>query len=90
MIGPPVINYRSYKSLIESDSKRDLCEALSNTILTDYDSFQDVFNEVLDKRAPIEQKYVRENHALSMTRALLKVIMLHSRLRNKHKKSRTV
>ena len=36
--------YRSYKNFNESDFKRDLCEAMSNTNPTDYDSFQDVFN----------------------------------------------
>ena len=88
-IGPSVINYRSYKNFKESDLKRDLCEAMSNTNPTDYDSFQDVFNEVLDKHAPTKKKYVRANHAPFMTRALCKAIMLRSRLRNKHNKSRT-
>ena len=73
----------------ESDFKRDLCEAMSNTNPTDYDSFQDVFNEVLNKHAPTKKKYVRANHVPFMTRALRKAIMLRSRLRNKHNKSRT-
>ena len=89
-IGPSVINYRSYKNFNESDFKRDLCEAKSNTNPTDYESFQDVFNEVLDKHAPTKKKYVRANHAPFMTRGLRKAIMLRSRLRNKHNKSRTV
>ena len=88
-IGPSVINYRSYKNFNESDFKRDLCEAMSNSNPTDYVSFQDVFNEVLDKHAPTKKKYVRANHAPFMTRALRKAIMLRSRLRNKHNKSRT-
>ena len=41
------------KNFNESDFKRDLCEAMSNTNPTDYDSFQDVFNEVLDTRQEI-------------------------------------
>ena len=43
-IGPTVINYRSYKNFNESDFKRDLCVAMSNTNPTVYDSFQGVFN----------------------------------------------
>ena len=89
-IGASVINYRSYKNLNESDFKRDLCEAIGNTNPTDYESFQDVFNEVLDKHAPTKKKYVRANHAPFMTRALRKAVMLRSRLKNKHSNSRTV
>ena len=80
--GPSVINYRSYKSFDESDFKRDLCEAMSNTNPTDYDSFQDVFNEVLGKHAPTKKKYVRANHAPFMTRALRKAIMFRCNFRN--------
>ena len=89
-IGASVINYRSYKNFNESDFKRDLCEAIGNTNPTDYESFQDVFNEVLDKHAPTKKKYVRANHAPFMTRALRKAVMLRSRLKNKHNNSRTV
>ena len=60
--------------------------AMSNTNPSDYDSFQGVFNKVLDKHVFTK----RDMYEQTMTRALRRAIMLRSRLQNKHNKSRTV
>ncbi len=55
-----------------------------------YDFFQNCFDKVLDKHAPIKRKYARGNDSPFMNRALRKAIMLRSRLKNKYNKNRTV
>ena len=56
----------------------------------DYSSFQNCFEKVLDKHAPMKKKYARANDGPFMNRVLRKATMLRSRLKNRYNKSRTV
>ena len=47
----------------------------------DYDNFIKTFLTVLNKLAPIQKNYLRENHANFMTKQLRKAIMKRSKLR---------
>ena len=89
--GPTVISYRNYKKYDENVFKNDLREELQKIELSDlnYSSFENAFDRVLDKDAPIKKKYVRANDKPFMTRALRKATMLRSRLRNKYNEDRT-
>ena len=90
--GPTVVNYRDYKNFSEQTFKQDLREELEIIKSSDlsYDSFQNCFEKVLDKHAPMKKKYARANDGPFMNRALRKAVMLRTRLKNKYNKSRTV
>ncbi len=90
--GPTVINYRDYNNFSENNFKQDLRDALGGirSSAQNYDFFQNCFDKVLDKHAPIKKKYARGNDSPFMNRALRKAIMLRSRLKNKYNKNRTV
>ena len=90
--GPTVINYRNYKKYDENVFKSDLREELQKVELSDlnYSSFENAFDRLLYKHAPIKKKYVRANDKPFMTRALRKATMLRSRIRNKYNEDQTV
>ena len=56
---PTVVNYRDYKNFSEQTFKQDLREELEIIKSSDlsYDSFQNCFEKVLDKHAPMKKKY---------------------------------
>ena len=83
--GPTIINYRNYKNFNEIAFRNDLQEELGRIEPSDlnYSSFETTFDKVLDKHAPVKKKHVRANDKPLMTRALCKVGMLRSRLRNR-------
>ena len=87
--GPTVINYRDYKNFSEQTFKRELKEELDSIEQTDldYSSFQNCFEKVLDKHAPMKKKYARANDGPFMNRVLRKATMLRSRLKNRYNKS---
>ena len=49
-----------------------------------YSIFTRIFQNVLNKHAPVKQKKVRGNHAPFMTKDLSKAIMNKSKTRNKY------
>ena len=51
--------------------------------------FLNIFIEILNKRAPMKQKYHRANQGRFMTKNVHKAIMKRSRLRNKFLSDRT-
>ena len=55
----------------------------------EYQPFLNIFLEVLNKHAPMKQKYLRANQGRFMTKILRKAIIKHSRLRNKILSDRT-
>ena len=81
---PVTINYRDYKLFdklkfhTELDYKLD---SLPNNNIN-YELFENVFMELLNKHAPLKTKYVRANNAPFMCKKLSKAIMTRSRLRN--------
>ena len=89
--GSTVINYRNYKKYNENVFKIDLQQELQRIDPSDLNnsSFETAVDRVLDKHAPIKEKYFRANDKPFMTRALRKASMLRSRIRNKYNEDRT-
>ena len=57
---------------------------------SNYNRFQNILREVLDKHAPSKKKYKRENSSPFMTKQLRKMIMNRSRCKNTYFKTKTV
>ena len=81
-------HYRDYKYFDRSKFKNNLNEELSEGI-SNYESFQTTFTEVLNKRAPLRKKFFRANHALYITKTLRKAIKRRSQLETKYLKTKT-
>ena len=64
----------------KNDLKKKLSEGISN-----YESFETTFVEVLNKHAPLRKKFFRANHAPYITKTLRKLIMCRSQLETKCK-----
>ena len=88
---PKVVNYRDYRKF----HNEEFSALLDNEILKhdisnmEYQHFFNIFIEVLNKHAPMKQKYLRANQGRFMTENLHKAIMKRSRLRNKFLSDRT-
>ena len=89
---PIQINYRDYKKYNSLNFSRDLYNKLQCDVSasSNYDSFQDILGEVLDKHAPIKKKNLRANNSPFMTKQLRKMIMNRSRYKNKFFKNKSV
>ena len=89
---PICIKYRDYKQFDKSLFRKELEENLNSIAInnTKYELFESTFIKVLDKHAPMKQKYVRANNASFMNKALSKAIMTRSRFRNKFLRNPTM
>ena len=81
---PTLIKYRNFKNFDNATFRA----ALHNNLMscrdtTDYDNFQPIFMETLNKLAPPKTKYIRAINAPYMNKTLNKAIMTRSRLKNK-------
>ena len=91
--GDPIyINYRDYKNYNSLHFTNELYHKLNNDIRCyyDYDIFQSILRELLDKHAPVKKKTLRANHSPFMTKSLRKMIMHRSRCKNAYFKNKTV
>ena len=81
---PKIIQYRKYKNFSNDSFKSDLNNELLNYNLKniEYSTFHKICLKVLNKHAPIKQKYIRANNSNFMNKDLRKAIMCRSRLRN--------
>ena len=70
-------HYRDYKNFDRTKFKNNLNEKLSEGI-SNYESFETTFIEVLNKHAPLRKKLRRANHAPYITKTLMKAIMRRS------------
>ena len=78
-------HYRDYKYFYRTKFKNNLNEKLSKGI-SNYESFETNFIEVLSKHALLRKKFLRANHALYITKTLRKAIMRRSQLETKYHK----
>ena len=69
--------------------KLELKNALDSKNTTNYELFESIFLEILNKHAPLKRKFVRANHAPYMTKPLRKAIMKRSELQSKYHKKAT-
>ena len=87
---PKIIKYRNYNGFNENI----FCHELDQTLLKGeiynsedpYSKFTEIFQEILQKHAPLTSKQGRGNHALFLNKELSEVITNKSRLRNKYLK----
>lgn len=86
---PKQILYRDYKHFDTEIFKSELRNALANTEVPDYETFELIFLQVLERNAPVKKKIIRANHAPYVTKTLRKAIMKRSNLENKYYKNRT-
>ena len=85
---PRLIKYRDYKKLNQNQFKNELKEKLNlpNKSILNYEKFQEIFMNLLNKHAPMKEKAVRANNAAFMNKTLSKAVMTRSRLQNKYLK----
>ena len=82
---PITIKYRDYKRFDKSIFNAELNKMLNdlnNNNDINYNSFESTFMTLLNKHAPMKEKYVRANNAPFMNKILSKATMNRSRLRN--------
>ena len=87
---PEVIIYRCYKKFSEDGFRSDLKIKLGEKKVETYETFENIFLEVLDKHAPPKKKILRGNHKPYMTKVLRKAIMRRTALENRYYTSKTV
>ena len=84
---PTIITCLSYKNLSNEvfmvDVQNRISQVTSENNDLEFDIFNAVFNEAIQKEAPIKQRYVRTNQAPFINKTINKEIMKRSRLRNK-------
>ena len=85
---PIARTYRDMKHFDREVFRSDLISEISK-IGSDYNVFDDTFNKVLDKHAPIKTKLLRANHKPYVTKAMRKAIMKRSELASKYRRSPT-
>jgi len=87
---PKLITYRSYHNFEQSDFLNTLSEEIlrMRSFEWNYETFEFLFEAVLDRHAPVKSKMIRGNEKPHMNKELKKEIMKRSRLRNIYKQSK--
>ena len=82
---PTIFTYRDYKHYDEDLFRNELLEELQNVNegTVDCSTFVNVCTGVLNRYAPLKEKYIRANNSPFMNKKLSKAVMNRSRLRNK-------
>ena len=81
---PKTVPYRCYRKFVKQNFEYDLANELydKNLDIGDYNTFEDVFESVLDKHDPMKSKQIRGNEKPHVNKELRKAIMKRSRLWN--------
>ena len=85
---PKEIYYRDYKKFDQDLFREELAEKLYGCDSC-YDTFEEIFINVLNKHAPLKKKFLGANHAPYMTKTLRKAIMRRSQLQTKYFKNKS-
>ena len=88
---PKIISYRRYKNFSNDAFRENLIEQIDiqNFQHMTLDTLKQLFLNILEKFAPVKHKYVRANQSPFMNKALNKLVMDRSRLKNRYFKNRT-
>ena len=82
------VHYRNYKNFNEQDFKLELRGKLEVDVVdANYETFHNVYLNVLNKHAPIKTKVIRGNQAPYITKAHRKAVMKRSELKTKYLKN---
>ena len=87
---PRIIKYRDYKHFDNNEYRFELIRELSSNNMQsdDLSRFTNISKMILEKKAPLKERYVRYNQAKVMNKNLQKAIMNRSRLLNRKGKNR--
>ena len=85
---PKEIYYRDYKKIDQDLFRKELAEKLYGCDSC-YDTFEEIFINILNKHAPLKKKFLRANHVPYMTKTLRKTIMRRSQLQTKYFKNKS-
>ena len=92
-VEPKVIKYHDYKFFWKDTLRESLQNIDSQNLKSNcddhYNNFAISCKNVLDKIAPWKKKYVTGNHSPFMNKALSKVIVVRTKLRNTFLKNRS-
>ena len=81
---PIIISYRDYKHYDMNNFRNELLQGLHNIHGSiSYDIFENVCITILNRHAPLKNKYIRANNSPFMNKTLSKAVMTRSRLKNK-------
>ena len=88
---PQIVIYRNYKTYNKELFEKDIQIKLSEFDIENipYETFTNIFIDILNLHAPLKKKYLRANHSKFISKELSKEIMLRSKLRNKFLKDKT-
>ena len=88
---PQIVTYRNYKNYNKELFEKGIQIKLSEFDIknTPYETFSNIFIDILNLHAPLKKKYLRANHSKFISKELSKEIMLRSKLRNKFLKDKT-
>ena len=88
---PQIVTYRNYKNYNKELFEKDIQIKLSEFDIENipYETFTNIFIDILNLHAPLKKKYLRANHSKFISKELSKEIMLRSKLRNKFVKDKT-
>ena len=64
-----------------------LNELSSSNLQKETDEFKFIVNNLLESHAPMKEKYIRRNRALSMNKIVRKAIMVRTQVLNKFRKN---
>ena len=85
------VHYHNYKNFNEQDFKLELRGKLEVDVVdANYETFHNVYLNVLNKHAPIKTKVIRGNQAPYITKAYRKAVMKRSKLKTKYLKNSTL
>ena len=84
---PKVIKYRDYKKFSQANFYHELCSL--DMYNTSNDQFVSIVTEILNRHAPLKQRYVRANDNPFITKEIRKEHMKRTRLRNKYLSERS-
>ena len=81
---PVIISYRDYKHFDQTLFRHEFLEELYNVNGSiDYDIFENICVDLINRHAPLKEKHMRANNSPFMNRTLSKAVMTRSRLKNK-------
>ena len=88
---PRIIKYRGYKHFDNNKFRDELIRELysNNMQSDDLVRFTNTSKMILEKKAPLKERYVRYNQAKFMNKILQKAIMNRSRLLSRYRKEKT-
>ena len=88
---PRIIKYRDYKHFDNNEFRFELIRELSSNNMQSDDlaRFTNISKMILEKKAPLKERYVRYNQAKVMSKNLQKAITNRSRLLNRKGKNRS-